>query len=79
MSRPPPSTLRQDRHGKHRRQREFQLGRVADLFHPHSRRVVGVMALVLLSAVIGIVDPLLIQRVFDSGLFLEDASGPISA
>jgi ATP-binding cassette subfamily B protein len=55
---------------------EFTWGRVADLFRPHSRRVVGVALLVLVSAVIGIVNPLLIQRVFDSGLFPEDGSGP---
>lgn len=55
---------------------DFSWGRVADLFRPHSKRVMGVMAIVLISAVIGIVNPLLIQRVFDSGLFPEDGSGP---
>ncbi len=54
----------------------FGWSRVADLFRPHSRRVAGVMSLVLVSAVIGIVNPLLIQRVFDSGLFPPDGSGP---
>ncbi len=55
---------------------EFTWGRVVDLFRPHSKRVIGVASLVLVSAVIGIVNPLLIQRVFDSGLFPEDGSGP---
>lgn len=55
---------------------DFSWSRVAALFRPHLRRVVGVVALVLVSAVIGIVNPLLIQRVFDSGLFPEGGGGP---
>lgn len=48
---------------------DFSWGRVARLFAPHRARVVGVSMIVLVSAVIGIVNPLLIQRIFDSGLF----------
>ena len=48
---------------------EVSWRRVAALFGPHKRRVVGVSALVLLSAVIGIVNPLLIRSIFDTGLF----------
>ena len=54
---------------------DFSWGRVASLFAPHRGRVVGVTALVLASAVIGIVNPLLIQRIFDDGLFPSDGSG----
>lgn len=55
---------------------DFNWGRVASLFRPHLARVIGVAALVLVSAVIGIVNPLLIQRVFDSGLFPDGGAGP---
>lgn len=50
----------------------FSWRRVAGLFAPHRGRVVGVTAIVLVSAVIGIANPLLIQRIFDRGLFPED-------
>ncbi|MEM7287371.1 MAG: ABC transporter ATP-binding protein [Actinomycetota bacterium] len=53
----------------------FSWGRVARLFFPHRRRVIGITTLVLFSAAIGIVNPLLIQRIFDQGLFPEDGSG----
>lgn len=55
---------------------DFSWSRVAALFRPHRWRVIGVAALVFISAVIGIVNPLLIQRVFDQGLFPSDGSGP---
>jgi ATP-binding cassette, subfamily B, bacterial len=48
---------------------DFSWMRVAQLFAPHRGRVVGVSALVLVGAVIGIANPLLIQRIFDDGLF----------
>ena len=54
----------------------FSWGRVASLFRPHRGRVLTVVALVLTTAVLGVVNPLLIQRVFDDGLFPEGASGP---
>lgn len=47
----------------------FSWGRVARLFAPHRGRVAVVAALVVVGAVIGIVNPLLIQRVFDDALF----------
>ena len=53
----------------------FSWGRVARLFVPHRRRVAGITLLVLFSAAIGIVNPLLIQRIFDQGLFPDDGSG----
>jgi ATP-binding cassette subfamily B protein len=54
----------------------FSWGRVAGLFAPHRRRVVGVAALVLVTGMIGIVNPLLIQRIFDRGLFPGAGAGP---
>ncbi len=47
----------------------FSWGRVAGLFAPHRARVVGVTLLVLTSSLLGIVNPLLIQRIFDQALF----------
>ena len=54
----------------------FTWMRVARLFAAHRSRAIGVTGLVLLSAVIGIVNPLLIQRIFDRGLFRSDG-GPV--
>jgi ATP-binding cassette subfamily B protein len=48
---------------------EVSWRRVAALFGPHKRRVIGISALVLVSAVIGIANPLLIRSIFDTGLF----------
>jgi ABC-type multidrug transport system fused ATPase/permease subunit len=48
---------------------DFSWVRVGRLFAPHRGRVVGVSVLVLVGAVIGIANPLLIQRIFDDGLF----------
>ena len=53
----------------------FSWGRVAGLFRPHRTRVLGVGALVLGTAVLGIVNPLLIQVTFDDGLFPSDGTG----
>jgi ATP-binding cassette subfamily B protein len=47
----------------------FSWGRVAGLFAPHRRRVIGIVALVLGTSVLGVVNPLLIQVTFDDGLF----------
>lgn len=54
---------------------DFSWKRVAGLFGPHKSRVAAVSVLVLVGAVIGVVNPLLIQRVFDDGLFPDDGSG----
>ncbi|MEM9467223.1 MAG: ABC transporter ATP-binding protein [Actinomycetota bacterium] len=53
----------------------FSWSRVAGLFRPHRTRVIGVGALVLGTAVLGIVNPLLIQVTFDDGLFPDDGTG----
>ncbi len=54
----------------------FSWRRVASLFRPHRGRVMTVVGLVLATAILGVINPLLIQRVFDDGLFPEGASGP---
>jgi ATP-binding cassette, subfamily B, bacterial len=55
---------------------EFSWGRLAKLFLPHRRRVTVVTMIVLVSAAIGIVNPLLIRVVFDNALFPPDSAGP---
>jgi ATP-binding cassette, subfamily B, bacterial len=50
----------------------FSWGRVARLFTPHRGRVIVVGILVTAGAVLGVVNPLLIQRVFDDALFGPD-------
>jgi ATP-binding cassette subfamily B protein len=51
---------------------EFSWGRLVRLFGPHRARVAAVVWLVLVTAVAGIVNPLLIQKVFDDALFVAD-------
>src|SRR5918994_88821 len=48
----------------------FSWGRLVRLFGPHRARVATVVVLVFVTAVAGIVNPLLIQRVFDDALFI---------
>lgn len=48
--------------------------RIAGLFSGHRGRVTAVVALVLVTAALGVVNPLLLQRLFDNGLFV--AGGP---
>lgn len=43
--------------------------RIAELFRPYRGRLVVIVSLVLISAALGIVPPLLTERVFDDGLF----------
>lgn len=43
--------------------------RVAELFRPYRARISGTVALVLIGAAIGVIPPLLVQRVFDDALF----------
>lgn len=50
----------------------FAWKRVAALFAPHRAKVAFVSVLVVVGAVLGIINPLLIQRVFDDALFGED-------
>lgn len=48
--------------------------RVVGLFLPYRARLAGVGALVVLGSIVGVINPLLIQRVFDDALFV--AGGP---
>ncbi len=48
--------------------------RILALFLPHKWRLIGVMVLVVAGSVIGVINPLLIQHVFDDALFV--AGGP---
>lgn len=50
----------------------FAWSRVAGLFVPHRGKVAFVSVLVVIGAVLGIINPLLIQRVFDDALFGDD-------
>ncbi len=43
--------------------------RIAELFRPYRARLVLIIALVLVSAALSILPPLLVERVFDDGLF----------
>jgi ATP-binding cassette subfamily B protein len=45
--------------------------RIAGRFRTHRGRVAAVVALVLVTAALGVVNPLLLQRLFDEGLFVE--------
>ena len=50
--------------------------RIAELFGPYRGQLVTIIVLVLISAALGILPPLLTQRVFDDGLFPLDGGGP---
>ncbi|MGI9659679.1 MAG: ABC transporter ATP-binding protein, partial [Gaiellaceae bacterium] len=54
----------------------FSWRRVWALFDAHRRAVWVVLTLVLGTSILGVVNPLLIQVVFDDGLFPADRSGP---
>lgn len=67
----------------HDRQRELNatapkipnLGRrIAELFRPYRTQLVVIIVLVLVSAVLGILPPLITERVFDEGLFPPEGS-----
>ncbi|WAB82696.1 ABC transporter ATP-binding protein [Microcella daejeonensis] len=45
------------------------LGRIAELFAPHRPMIIVTIALVLVSAALSVLPPLLTQRAFDEGLF----------
>src|ERR671918_206552 len=49
----------------------FSWGRLVRLFGPHRARVATVVVLVFVTAVAGIVNPLLIEKVFDDALFIR--------
>lgn len=44
-------------------------GRIAELFRPYRIQLVVIVSLVLISAALGILPPLITERVFDDGLF----------
>jgi ATP-binding cassette, subfamily B, bacterial len=50
--------------------------RILDAFRPYGREVGLVVALVLVGAVVGVVNPLLIKVVFDTALFPPGGAGP---
>ncbi|TDL43786.1 ABC transporter ATP-binding protein [Microbacterium oleivorans] len=50
--------------------------RVVALFRPYRRRLVVTAALVILAAAVGVIPPLLVQRIFDDALFPVDGSPP---
>lgn len=50
--------------------------RIFDLFRPYRGPLIVIIALVLISAALAIMPPLLTQRVFDDGLFPLDGSPP---
>ncbi|MGI9121085.1 MAG: ABC transporter ATP-binding protein [Acidimicrobiales bacterium] len=52
------------------------VGRVAGCFAPYRRRVAVVVALILVGAGVGVVNPLLIKVVFDTALFPAGGGGP---
>ncbi|WP_336660230.1 ABC transporter ATP-binding protein [Leucobacter sp. USHLN153] len=71
--------------GDAKRQRELNeeaprienLGRrIAELFQPYRWQLAVIVVLVLVSAALAILPPLLTQRVFDDGLFPLDGGGP---
>ena len=50
--------------------------RITDLFRPYRREVGAIVALVIVGATVGVVNPLLIKVVFDTALFPPGADGP---
>ncbi|QNN62033.1 ABC transporter ATP-binding protein [Leucobacter denitrificans] len=50
--------------------------RIAELFRPYRVPLAVIIVLVLISAALGIVPPLITQRVFDDGLFPVEGGGP---
>jgi ATP-binding cassette subfamily B protein len=52
------------------------LRRIVDLFGPYRREVGAIVALVVVGATVGVVNPLLIKVVFDTALFPLDGGGP---
>ncbi len=50
--------------------------RIAELFRPYRLPLAVIIVLVLISAALGIVPPLITQRVFDDGLFPPGGGGP---
>jgi ATP-binding cassette subfamily B protein len=54
-------------------------GRIRELFAPHGRKLTVTVILVLVSAGLSVLPPLLIQRAFDDGLFPESGGPNLSA
>jgi ATP-binding cassette subfamily B protein len=55
---------------------ENLMGRIAELFRPHRARLILTVVLVLVSAALGVLPPLLTREAFDLGLFPVDGGGP---
>jgi len=51
-------------------------GRVIALFRPYLARIVVTGVLVVVGAAVGVIPPLIVQRIFDDALFPVDGSGP---
>ncbi|REJ07666.1 ABC transporter ATP-binding protein [Microbacterium bovistercoris] len=51
--------------------------RVIELFAPYGWRILITGILVVLLAAIGVIPPLLVQRIFDDALFPQDGGGPV--
>jgi ATP-binding cassette subfamily B protein len=51
------------------------LRRVARIFRPYRRTVLGVAVLILITSGLGVINPLLIKEVFDKALFLRGPDG----
>ncbi|CAI9386714.1 ABC transporter ATP-binding protein [Microbacterium sp. T2.11-28] len=51
-------------------------GRVVALFRPYTARIVVTGILVVVGAAVGVIPPLIVQRIFDDALFPVDGSGP---
>ncbi|MFV0406259.1 MAG: hypothetical protein ACK5LN_05480, partial [Propioniciclava sp.] len=50
--------------------------RIVALFRPYQRRLVLTGLLVVLGAALGVIPPLLVQRIFDDALFPVDETSP---
>jgi len=51
-------------------------GRVVELFRPYRGRIAITVLLVILASAVGVIPPLLVQRIFDDALFPIDGSAP---
>lgn len=52
------------------------IGRIGELFAPYRTQLIITIVLVLISAALGVLPPLLTQRAFDDGLFPPGGAGP---
>jgi len=71
-----PDDDRQARHDAPTGEGSASWRRIARLFAPYMGQTILVLALVLVTAALGVINPLLLQVVFDDGLFPSDQDGP---